>query len=205
MTKLAKTTLLTTSILVAAICNTTCGTPLNAQSSQHIDGMKHVEGMTHSTSGEENGAKLSSGQAAFGTISEIVALLKADPSTDWSKVNIEALRQHLVDMDNVTMRSRIVTKEVPGGFSADITGSGATVESIRKMTGAHSRQVNGEGEIVATVTEISGGARMMVVSVTPDNAVAVARLRGLGAIGILTVGNHHAQHHLAMARGIMVH
>src|SRR5437763_2768602 len=39
----------------------------------------------------------SPGQAAFGAISEIVRLLKADPNTDWSKVNIEALRQHLID------------------------------------------------------------------------------------------------------------
>src|SRR5690349_19552961 len=38
-----------------------------------------------------------SGQAAFATISEIVRMLKADPKTDWSRVNIEALRQHLID------------------------------------------------------------------------------------------------------------
>ena len=47
----------------------------------------------------------SSGQAAFATISEVVRLLKADSATDWSKVDIEALRRHLIDMDAVTMRS----------------------------------------------------------------------------------------------------
>src|SRR5665213_2414926 len=41
------------------------------------------------------------GQSAFAAIQEIVAILEADPKTDWSRVNIEALRQHLIDMDNV--------------------------------------------------------------------------------------------------------
>ncbi|MFX5914869.1 hypothetical protein ABTE45_18800, partial [Acinetobacter baumannii] len=47
------------------------------------------------------------GQSAFAAILEIVALLEADPATDWSKVNIEALRQHLIDMDNVTLRADV--------------------------------------------------------------------------------------------------
>ena len=42
------------------------------------------------------------GQEAFGTIQEIVRMLEADPATDWSKVNIGALREHLIDMDEVT-------------------------------------------------------------------------------------------------------
>jgi len=47
------------------------------------------------------------GQAAFAAIQEIVGILEADPTTDWSKVNIEALRQHLIDMDNVTLRAEV--------------------------------------------------------------------------------------------------
>ena len=46
------------------------------------------------------------GQEAFGTIQEIVRMLEADPATDWSKVNIGALREHLIDMDEVTLRAR---------------------------------------------------------------------------------------------------
>ena len=42
------------------------------------------------------------GQDAFGAIQEIVRILEADPKTDWSKVNLEALRQHLIDMKDVT-------------------------------------------------------------------------------------------------------
>ena len=45
------------------------------------------------------------GQDAFGAIQEIVQILEADPTTDWSKVNIAALREHLVDMNEVTLRA----------------------------------------------------------------------------------------------------
>ena len=37
------------------------------------------------------------GQDAFGAIQEIVQILEADPKTDWSKVELEGLRQHLID------------------------------------------------------------------------------------------------------------
>ena len=41
------------------------------------------------------------GQDAFGAIQEIVQILQSDPKTDWSKVNIDALRQHLIDMRDI--------------------------------------------------------------------------------------------------------
>jgi hypothetical protein len=40
-----------------------------------------------------------SGQDAFGAIQEIVGMLEADPATDGSKVDIDALRDHLLDMN----------------------------------------------------------------------------------------------------------
>ena len=50
------------------------------------------------------------GQGAFAAIQEVVEILAADPKTDWSKVNIDALRQHLVDMDNVTLSANMVAE-----------------------------------------------------------------------------------------------
>ena len=49
------------------------------------------------------------GQDAFGAIQEIVQILQSDPKTDWSKVNIEALRQHLIDMNEVAACCRYAT------------------------------------------------------------------------------------------------
>ena len=65
-----------------------------------MHGMKHEMAST--------GTPAMPGQDAFGAIAEVVQMLDADPSTDWSKVDLERLRQHLIDMDEVTMRSMIV-------------------------------------------------------------------------------------------------
>jgi hypothetical protein len=42
---------------------------------------------------------------------------------------------------------------------------------------------------------------MTVRAKKSDDAATEARIRGLGFIGLLTVGAHHATHHLALARG----
>ena len=47
------------------------------------------------------------GQDAFGAIAEIVRLLDADPQTDWSQVDLERLRQHLIDMNDVVLRAEV--------------------------------------------------------------------------------------------------
>jgi hypothetical protein len=45
------------------------------------------------------------------------------------------------------------------------------------------------------------GVRLTVTARDAEDAKAVARVRGLGFIGLLTLGGHHQPHHLAMARG----
>lgn len=142
-----------------------------------------------------------SGQSAFGAISEIVGILKADPRTDWPKVNLEALRQHLIDMDAVTMRAAVALRTVPGGFEADVTGDGTTVGAIRRMLGSHTKMLSQGADYRATATEIAGGARLRVLAADPRDLGLVARIQGLGFAGIITEGDHHVRHHLAIARG----
>jgi len=141
------------------------------------------------------------GQAAFGAISEIVGILKADPGTDWSKVNLEALRQHLIDMDEVTMRAAVTQHSVPGGFEADVTGAEKTMRAIRRMLGSHTKMLSQGTAYRATATEIPGGARLTVVAADPSDTALVSRIRGLGFAGSITEGDHHVRHHLAIARG----
>ena len=142
-----------------------------------------------------------SGQEAFATIGEIVRLLDSDSTTDWSRVNIEALRQHLVDMSEVTLHASMAQKPIDRGLSADVTGSGRTIPAIRRMVVAHSAAMKLEMPDVDWRTEdIDGGVRWTVTSRSGDPRL-VARLRGLGAIGLLTLGDHHAAHHLMIARG----
>lgn len=64
------------------------------------------------------------GQAAFATIQEIVQILEADPRTDWAKVDIDALRQHLIDMNNVTLKASVQSAPVPGGIRFTAIGTG---------------------------------------------------------------------------------
>ena len=144
------------------------------------------------------------GQAAFGAISEVVRMLKADPSTDWTKVNVEALRQHLIDMDEVTMRSAATQRDIPGGIEVDVTGTGRTTDAIRRMTRNHSGMLESDSEYHASAKEIPGGARLTVTAKNADPKI-VARIRGLGFAGIMTEGDHHAAHHIAIARGQIVH
>src|SRR6266849_1349046 len=65
------------------------------------------------------GALVSPGQDAFGAMAEVVRILEADPATDWSKVDMERLRQHLIDMNEVVLRASVKATPVPGGLAMD--------------------------------------------------------------------------------------
>lgn len=171
------------------VASTLVASPLASQSHQHeASGPVPVEG----------------GQSAFAAIAEVVKLLIADRSTDWSRVDIEALRQHLIDMDEVTINAAIVTSNVTNGISSDVTGSGRTVASIRRMLKAHASFTNPSGEFQAVVTDVPGGAKVVITPTRPVPS-AVAKIRGLGVIGWLSLDNHHVQHHLMIAKGMAAH
>ena len=146
----------------------------------------------------------SPGNAAFGTISEIVRMLDADPNTDWSRVNIEALRQHLIDMDLVLKTSTVKQRNVAGGVELDVTGTGATVAAVRRMAVNHTRMLDGS-QYRASATNIAGGAKLTITAANQSDSSAVARIRGLGFAGLFTEGDHHAMHHLMLAKGQAVH
>lgn len=138
------------------------------------------------------------GQAAFAAIHEIVQMLAADPQTDWSKVNIEALRQHLIDMDNVTLRATVNSVDVPDGVEFRVTGTGATVGSIRRMATAHARTMNGVGGWTYTARDIPDGAALKVKVAQPAQ---IAEVKALSFIGVMALGSHHPMHHLMIATG----
>jgi hypothetical protein len=137
------------------------------------------------------------GQGAFAAIQEIVGILEADPQTDWSRVNIDALRAHLIDMNNVTLAAQVASEPVAGGMRFSVTGAGPVGESARRMLLAHAATMNGVygWRFEATTTE--GGAILTVRAPEAD----LPKLRGLGFMGVITRGMHHQAHHLAIARG----
>lgn len=164
-------------------------------------GHQHTPGMTH---GSAPGATpTEGGQAAFAAIAEIVRMLDTDPKTDWSKVNIEALRQHLIDMDEVTLRATVRVERIDGGAVFTVTGSGRTLEAIRRMTRSRAATGTPDGSIRMSVRDVEGGVRFTAVAGNPADARAVARIRGLGFIGVVSLGDHHSAHHLGIANGSM--
>jgi len=165
---------------------------------QHTPG---PHGAMHGQTVSPSGVPAQPGQQAFGTLAEIVKLLDTDPHTDWTKVDLERLRRHLVDMDEVVMRAAVKQVAVPGGLTMDVTGAARTEQAILAMVVPHARELDAMPAYAAKTEPIAGGVRLTVTARRPDDANAVARLRGLGFAGLLTEGSHHTRHHLEMARG----
>ena len=163
---------------------------------QATDGM-----MAHASGGHSAGAK-EPGQAAFAAIQEIVGLLQADPHTDWSKVDVDALRQHLIDMDEVTLRAAAAKTPIENGLRIDVTGSGRTREAIERMLVAHAHEIDGMHGGTVRASTIADGVEL---TLTADNPEEVQKIRALGFMGIMAQGGHHQMHHLAIAKGESMH
>ena len=144
------------------------------------------------------------GQDAFGAVQEIVRILEADPKTDWSKVNLEVLRQHLIDMSEVTLKADAVTKPIDGGIEVTVTGTGRTVEAIQRMVPAQAHQVD-QTHLNGWSAKTEPLPNGVLLTVTAGDPQQVQHIRGLGFIGFMASGSHHQAHHLAMAKGEFVH
>jgi hypothetical protein len=138
------------------------------------------------------------GQDAFGTIQEIVCILERDPTTDWSKVNIASLREHLIDMNEVTLRAHAEELLLPNGVGISVTGEGRTREAIQRMVSAHAHELDGLNGWQARAESLGNGVKLIV---TTDDQVQVRKIQGLGFMGLMVQGSHHQAHHLMMARG----
>jgi hypothetical protein len=174
--------------------------PPSEHQSEHQMG-HHMHG--HHGTADAAGAPTLPGQDAFGAIAEVVRLLEADPATDWSRVDLERLRQHLIDMNEVVLRAEVKASQVPGGLAMDITGAPRTARAIRAMVAPHAVELDRMADWAARTEPIAGGLRLTVTARAPEDTQTVARIRGLGFIGLLVQGGHHGPHHLAMARGEM--
>jgi hypothetical protein len=166
-----------------------------AQDRSHIDQARHI-------GGSEAVIPTMPGQDAFGAIQEIVHILEADPKTDWSKIDLAALREHLIDMSEVTLKATSVETKIDKGVQIDVTGSGRTLAAIQRMLPAHARELNGLSDWRSNTEALANGIRLTVISHT---AAEIAHIHGLGFIGLMVSGSHHQPHHLAMARGEHLH
>lgn len=138
------------------------------------------------------------GQSAFVAIAEIVAMLEADPHTDWSIVNIAALRAHLVDMNELTLEAEAEQVMYPDRVEFSIRGEGKTLRAIQAMVPAHAGELNKMPRWAVSARTTKDGA---ILIVTPKNKDELEKVGALGFFGLMATGAHHQPHHLAMAKG----
>lgn len=149
-----------------------------------------------------SGGPVETGQSAFAAIAEIVRILSEDPDTDWSMVNIQALRDHLVDMELVTTEANVRTQSEGRIVEFNVTGEGEVPDAIGRMVLAHSPMLETATGWAVTAEPSTNGAAMRI---EVDTEQELARVLGLGFFGIMTIGAHHQAHHLQMAMGTDPH
>ena len=174
-----------------------------------MDHDAHTPGMAHGAAGEMQspGRPPASiltepGQGAFAALAEAVRVLEADPSTDWSKVDLSALRDHLRDMDWLVTGARVDTRELTDGLRMSVTADAETIGAVRRMVPAHAAELASD---LRWSVEARAGEDGATLIVTSDDAAMVARIKGLGFFGLMASQDHHREHHLMIARGQAAH
>lgn len=142
------------------------------------------------------------GQGAFAALSEVVRVLETDPTTDWSKVDLDALRAHLVDMDRLVFDTAVTLSDLPNGISVFATGDVNTLATLRRMVPAHAAQLAIDARWTVAVEDLGNGVKL---TVTSDDPATVARIRGLGFFGLMASQDHHREHHMMIALGKLPH
>jgi len=144
------------------------------------------------------------GNDVFGTIQEAITKLNNDPNTDWSKVNIEALRKHLVDMYEMTINVNVLSQTpIKNGLKVKMQAIGTRASAaLKRVFSAHPMMLAQETGWKMDVEKVN---EQYVITITTDNSADIEKIRGLGYIGIMAYGNHHQPHHWAMAKGANPH
>jgi len=172
-------------------------------SSEHDSMHKNHSAMNNTTLHHTNKAipqavPTEAGQGAFATIAEIIALLEQDPSTDWSSVNIDGLRKHLVDMNQLTLNAQAAKTISDGKVVFTVRGNGRTLRAIQTMVPAHSAELE---KINNWKTQTSLTDSGITLTITSSDPREITKIAGLGFFGVMATGAHHQSHHLLMATG----
>ncbi|MDZ7657716.1 hypothetical protein [Fodinibius sp.] len=142
------------------------------------------------------------GNDIFGTIQEVVQKLEANPDTDWSQVNLEALRQHLLDMKAFTEEVEILSKDqIEKGIAITVRPhSERAVQALEKLFSMHPDMIKKEKGWDMNAKQ---NGNNWMITCTTNNESEVQKIRALGYIGLLSEGAHHQLHHWMIATGKM--
>jgi len=169
-----------------------------ASAHMHRANMSHAAMMGHNTALTQV-VLTESGTDPFATLQEVISALEANSDTNWDKVNIEALRVHLVEMQDMTINVDVKQQHIDNGFQAVVTPTtNRAVKSLTRVLSGHPMQMKVETGWDMQVQNNNG---VFTLTVTTKKAHDIAKIRGLGYIGVMAYGNHHQPHHWAMASG----
>ncbi len=142
------------------------------------------------------------GNDVYGTVQEVVKKLEADPHTDWSKVDLEALRQHLLDMKAFTEEVEEVSKKpIENGVEIQVQPqTERATEALKRLFSMHPAMLKSEKGWDMTAKQ---NGRQWVIICTTNKQSEVEKIRALGYIGLLSEGAHHQMHHWMIAKGSM--
>jgi len=178
----------------------------DAQLSDHARHAVSMRSMHHKTqhsmhqTQSVSGVLTESGTDMFATIQEVIQKLSADPKTDWSKVNLEALRQHLRDMFEFSYNVDVLSQQaIERGVKIRVKPVTVRAEkALDKVLSAHPMMLKMETGWAMQSTKMKEEYEIIVTTTTPTE---IDKIRGLGYIGLLAIGNHHQPHHWSMAKG----
>ncbi len=144
------------------------------------------------------------GQAIFGTVQEIIRRIESDTTVTWKDVDLEGIRQHLIDMHQVAMNVDVVYQHpIEGGVRIRVRPSTPrAAASLNRVLATHPTPLKHETGWDMTVQRGDGYHDVRVTTANPDE---VPKIRGLGYISLLAHGGHHQQHHWMMATGQSPH
>ena len=167
-------------------------------SSNHTGDHLHQGTMMNHMTKDSKITLTEAGNDAFGSIQEVIKKLNDDPNTDWSKVNIEALRAHLSDMQDMTLNIKIISqKNIPNGVEVTIKATTPRAYgALKRVFKAHPKQLKKETGWDMKVEEKDKNFTMRILTSKKNE---IDKIRGLGYIGIMAYGAHHQPHHWMMA------
>ncbi|MFB6346582.1 MAG: hypothetical protein ABEK50_12560 [bacterium] len=171
---------------------------VHAQTSPPTTHNQH-KGMNHDQSAQAKPEE--AGQGAFAAIQEVVRMLEKREGTDWSQVNIDALRKHLIDMHELTLNTNVKRVSGKNSVTFEITGTDRTKGAVRRMVPRHAKMTlkNMKNWTIQTKSSEDG----FRLTIQTKDSSTLEKVRALGFYGIMAKGANHPKHHMMIATGKM--
>ena len=116
------------------------------------------------------------------------------------RLHLSRLRDHLKDMNDLVFKTTFTTHALDNGIriTVDLTAEGNAAAG--RMVPAHAPVLGGETGW-SSIVETNGTMMSWEVTDIHDGN----QIKALGFFGLMATGDHHRAHHLAIAKGEMVH